>query len=117
MSPTSPAAAGRLAALKKLAATYCPTLPPAVRPSSLSNRKWMPPYIRLSADSCAASEKLVNERAGTAEFSLGNVNAIWLVPKKLLSTVAAAPLKLECPEIYVGNGGVTISGVQFATAV
>ena len=38
-------------------------------------------------------------------------------PKKSFSTAAAAPLKLEWPEMYVGNGGVTISGVQAGSAV
>src|SRR6267142_2882869 len=77
----------------------------------------MPPYIRLSADSCAACEKLVNERAETDGFSEGSVKVTLSVPKKLFSTAAAAPLKLEWPETYVGNGGVTISGVQDGSAL
>ena len=34
--------------------TYCPNWLPTRRPVSLSNRKWIPPYMRLAAASAAA---------------------------------------------------------------
>ena len=45
-----------------------------------------------------ACEKLAKLRLGTFGFSEGSVNASLSDPKKLFSTVAAAPLKLEWPE-------------------
>src|SRR5262245_59360233 len=77
----------------------------------------MPAYRRLTADSAAACEKLVNERLPTAASSDGTVKAMLSVPKKLLSTVAAAPLNVLWPEVYEGKFGVTSSGAQVGSAV
>src|SRR5688572_9130821 len=76
----------------------------------------MPPYNRLSADSKAACEKLLNERSATAGFSDGSVKESRSLPKNCARTAAAAPLKVLCPDVYVGKLGVVISGVQAVSA-
>src|ERR1700693_3442903 len=39
-----------------------------------------------------------------------------LLPKSLASTVAAAPLTVECPDGYSGKAGVVSRGVQVGSA-
>ena len=77
----------------------------------------MPPYNRLTADSAAAPEKLVNVRSATRAFSDGSVKVTLSVPKNDFNTAAAAPENVEWPDAYEGNGGVVSSGVQVASAV
>jgi hypothetical protein len=40
-----------------------------------------------------------------------------LAPKALVKTADAAPLKVLCPEMYSGKGGVFNKGSQFGSAV
>ena len=40
-----------------------------------------------------------------------------LLPKACVKTVAAAPLKVLCPEAYSGKGGVLIKGCQLGSAI
>ena len=53
---------------------------PAVRPSWLADRVWMPPYSRLMAASLAAAVKLSNERVTPGRKSEPVVNAIESLP-------------------------------------
>src|SRR5215207_5656809 len=75
----------------------------------------MPPYSRLTADSSAAWEKLVNGRGGRAGSWDGSVKATLSVRKKSARTAAAAPLAELWPEMYDGWAGVAISGAQAAS--
>src|SRR5687767_11824993 len=72
--------------------------------------------MRLAPDSSAAAQKLVNVRSAAAGFSDFRVKPTASVPKKSASTAAPAALKVLCPEVYAGNGGVGMSGVQFGSA-
>src|SRR5262245_35629766 len=72
--------------------------------------------MRLRPDSCAAWLKLVKVRSfanGVSDFS---VKVMLSVPKKPASTAAPAALNVLCPDVYDGNGGVGISGVQSLSA-
>jgi hypothetical protein len=40
-----------------------------------------------------------------------------LAPKAFVNTADAAPLKVLCPEMYSGKGGVLINGSQFGSAL
>src|SRR5437588_12926459 len=71
--------------------------------------------MRLSPASFAAAVKLVNDRVAVCAGSPWSVNG-RSAPKNPARTVLAAALKVLCPEIYVGNGGVTSSGVQVGSA-
>ena len=39
-------------------------------------------------------------------------NGIRSEPRNQASTTAAAPLKVLCPDVYSGNGGVASNGIQ-----
>src|SRR5438477_11282692 len=72
--------------------------------------------MRLMPASSAACWKFANERVYGCDRSPRDVNGTF-VPIKSLKTVAAPPLKVLWPDVYVGNGGVTRSGVQVLSAV
>src|SRR6266704_3261811 len=72
--------------------------------------------MRLMPASSAACWKFANDRVYGCDRSPRDVNGT-LPPSKSLSTVAAPPLKVLWPEVYVGNGGVANSGVQVGSAV
>src|ERR671913_263980 len=93
---------------------------PTSRPASLASRspssKWMPPYRRDSPAWSAASvndfQDKVTGAAGTVPGSTLELPAGMVIdmprsslPVKSWSTAAAAALKVECPEMYSGNGG------------
>src|SRR5947209_6409485 len=72
--------------------------------------------MRLMPASAAAAEKLANERRTPGRPSEVVSKRTRSVPKKFASAAAAAPLKLLCPDVYAGNGGVSSSGVQLRSA-
>src|SRR5512133_3805011 len=104
-----------------LAQALSPTLVPAARASLSPCSKWTPPYWRDSPAWSAAYRKFVQDRvigfAGTPgwvavrgstwELPAGMVTFSSKLPRpvKLVSTSAAAMLKVECPEAYSANGG------------
>src|SRR2546425_5547217 len=70
--------------------------------------------MRLIPASCAAALKEEKLRT-TPGISSDSVVKGMSPPKRAASTAAAAPLKVLCPDVYSGNGGVTSSGVQPAS--
>ncbi|MEO7318256.1 MAG: hypothetical protein ABIZ56_04640 [Chthoniobacteraceae bacterium] len=77
--------------------------------------KWMPPKMRLRPAAAAASEKEWKLRENPCITSEVVEKAISSEPKKAARTVAAALLKVLWAEVYSGKGGVSSSGVQFAS--
>src|SRR6266581_4205311 len=78
----------------------------------------MPPYRRDTAASAAASSKDENDRGswgGVRWWSACSVSVNALIPNIAVRTEAAAPDWVECPEVYVGNGGVVMYGSQLAS--
>ena len=75
--------------------------------------------MRLRPASLAASSKLANVRStgrpATRKPGDADVKPT-LAPKTLVSTAAAAPLKVLWPETYSGNGGVMSNEVQAGSA-
>src|SRR4051794_26193149 len=71
--------------------------------------------MRLRPASSAASEKRLNERVTPGKVSEVVVKRTSSVPKKEARTAAAAPLKVLCPEVYDGKGGVVSSGAQLGS--
>src|SRR4051794_826564 len=71
--------------------------------------------MRLIPASSAAAQKLGNRRFTPGRPSDVVSNLISSVPKNSARTVAAAPLKLLCPDVYDGNDGVVRSGSQFGS--
>ena len=80
----------------------------------LADMKWMPPKMRLIPTSAAASEKEWKLRENPCMASDVVENATSSEPKNAAST-AAALLKVLWPDVYSGKGGVSSSGVQFAS--
>src|SRR5947208_2393668 len=72
--------------------------------------------MRLIPASAAASLKRWNERRTPGSASEVVVKLTSSVPKNFASAAAAAPLKVLCPEVYVGNGGVGKSGFHAGSA-
>src|SRR3954468_13431640 len=72
--------------------------------------------MRLCPASAAAWAKLEKWRGAT--WSAGSPRSLKANrgPKNAVRRVAAAALKVLCPEMYAGNGGVTRSGVQVGSA-
>src|SRR5436309_1986826 len=73
--------------------------------------------MRLMPASSAAARKPVNERFTPGDPSEVELKRTPSLPKNVASTAAAAPLKLLCPDVYAGNGGVGSSGDQSGSAV
>src|SRR5512132_1319848 len=104
-----------------LAQALSPTWAPAARGSLSPCSKWTPPYWRDSPAWLAAYWKLVHDRViglagtpgwvavlgSTLELPAGMVTLSSKLPRpvQLVSTSAAAMLKVECPEAYSANGG------------
>src|SRR5438270_1834881 len=76
----------------------------------------MPAYTRLSFTSCAAAEKLANERVAPGKLSELREKLTASVPKKAARTAAAPELTPLWPETYEGWFGVTRYGVQLGSA-
>src|ERR1044071_155821 len=72
--------------------------------------------MRLCPASSAACERLVKLRVTPGSPSEVVENEIWSVPKNCDSNRALDALKVLCPDVYDGNGGVAMSGVQFVSA-
>ena len=71
--------------------------------------------MRLIPASSAIAMKLQNERSTPGSPSEVVVK-LSLLPKKLVKTVAAAPLKVLCPDRYSGKGGVSSSSFHAGAA-
>src|SRR6476646_7812072 len=76
----------------------------------------MPAKIRAFFTSSSDSEKLRKERLTPIRRSLSRVKRS-LSPKKLASTLAAAPLTVEWPDGYSGCAGVAKSGIHAGSEI
>src|SRR5262245_1941299 len=86
------------------------------RPTSLSNRQWIPPSRRLREFSSAAAEKLANERVTPGRSGVVEVKPMSSVRKNPARAAAAAAPYALCPDEYDGCAGVASSGVQVGSA-
>src|SRR5437762_1190420 len=68
--------------------------------------------MRLAPASFAAAENESNDRVTPGSPSEVVENLTASVPKNSLRAAAPAPLNELCPDVYDGNGGVAMSGVQ-----
>src|SRR5687768_4767632 len=68
--------------------------------------------MRLMPASAAASEKVANDRVTPGITSDVVVKLMSSDSKNVASTAAPAALNVLWPDVYDGNGGVAISGVQ-----